>query len=82
LFNDQADFASSLYWYDRLGRMVVSQNTKQFNKSPNTYSYTKYDPLNRNMNGFNPSGSINLPTNGNQNGTSTPARRVIFDKKK
>jgi RHS repeat-associated protein len=45
--NDQADFASSLFWYDRLGRMVVSQNTKQFNKSTQAYSYTLYDPLGR-----------------------------------
>jgi uncharacterized protein (TIGR02594 family) len=45
--NDQADFASSLFWYDRLGRMVISQNTRQFNKSTQAYSYTLYDPLGR-----------------------------------
>ncbi|MDD4748291.1 MAG: hypothetical protein PHW19_13520, partial [Salinivirgaceae bacterium] len=36
---------STLFWYDRLGRMVVSRNTKQFNK--NAYSYTLYDALGR-----------------------------------
>ena len=45
--NDQADFASSMFWYDRLGRMVISQNTKQFNKSPLAWSYTVYDELGR-----------------------------------
>jgi len=31
--------------YDRLGRLVISQNTKQFNKSPVSFSYTIYDAL-------------------------------------
>ena len=35
------------FYYDRLGRMVVSQNTKQFNKTPKAYSYTRYDILGR-----------------------------------
>ncbi len=38
---------STLFWYDVLGRMVVSQNTKQFNKSTKAYSYTLYDALGR-----------------------------------
>ncbi len=45
--NDQADFISALFWYDRLGRLVVSQNTRQFIKSTQAYSYTIYDALNR-----------------------------------
>jgi hypothetical protein len=32
------------YWYDRLGRLVLSQNAVQ---EPYLYSYTEYDPLNR-----------------------------------
>lgn len=44
---DQADFASSVFYYDRLGRNVVSQNTKQYNKATKAYSYTLYDALGR-----------------------------------
>jgi hypothetical protein len=32
------------YWYDRLGRLVLSQNAVQ---KPYLFSYTEYDPLNR-----------------------------------
>jgi hypothetical protein len=37
------------FWYDRLGRLILSQNTKQFNKRAPTiaYSYTLYDYLGR-----------------------------------
>jgi|GEM_PF-1214577 len=45
--DDQSDKISSRFWYDRLGRLVVSQNAKQYNYSPNGYSYTKYDALGR-----------------------------------
>ncbi len=38
---------TSLFWYDKLGRMVVSQNTKQYNKTTKAYSYTQYDALGR-----------------------------------
>jgi RHS repeat-associated protein len=38
---------TSLFWYDKLGRMVVSQNTKQYNKTTKAYSYTQYDDLGR-----------------------------------
>jgi len=38
---------SSRFFYDRLGRLVASQNTKQFNAAPNRYSYTLYDVLGR-----------------------------------
>ncbi|OFY82815.1 MAG: hypothetical protein A3F72_01650 [Bacteroidetes bacterium RIFCSPLOWO2_12_FULL_35_15] len=41
--NDESNDFSSRFWYDRLGRLIVSQNGKQFNKSPKAYSYTKYD---------------------------------------
>jgi len=39
--------ASTFFYYDRLGRMVISQNSKQFYKSPMAYSYTLYDALGR-----------------------------------
>lgn len=45
LVHDESMLYSTLFWYDRLGRMVVSRNTKQFNK--HAYSYTLYDPLGR-----------------------------------
>jgi YD repeat-containing protein len=39
------DAGISKFWYDRLGRLVVSQNAKQ--KTTNRYSYTLYDDLGR-----------------------------------
>ncbi|MBI1308197.1 MAG: hypothetical protein GC181_16465, partial [Bacteroidetes bacterium] len=39
------DSDSSLFWYDRLGRMAVSQNAKQ--RTDQNYSYTLYDSLGR-----------------------------------
>lgn len=44
------DAGISLFWYDKLGRLVASQNAKQKDKSTannNIYSYTKYDYLGR-----------------------------------
>ncbi len=35
------------FWYDYLGRMVVSQNSKQAAMGTPGYSYTLYDPLGR-----------------------------------
>ena len=43
--HDETMMYSTKFWYDRLGRMVVSRNTKQYNK--NAYSYTLYDALGR-----------------------------------
>lgn len=45
--SDHADFISSRFWYDEIGRLTVSQNTKQYNKTPDAYSYTLYDALGR-----------------------------------
>ncbi|OFY69589.1 MAG: hypothetical protein A3G23_11170, partial [Bacteroidetes bacterium RIFCSPLOWO2_12_FULL_37_12] len=45
LYRDEADEYSSRFWYDRLGRLVASQNIKQFKQ--NAYSYTRYDALGR-----------------------------------
>jgi RHS repeat-associated protein len=39
------DGGLSRFWYDRLGRLVLSQNQKQ--AAGNLYSYTVYDPLGR-----------------------------------
>lgn len=47
LLRDESNLFSTYFWYDKLGRMVVSQNTKQFNKIPKAYSYTLYDALGR-----------------------------------
>jgi photosystem II stability/assembly factor-like uncharacterized protein len=47
LVNDESQEFSTHLYYDALGRMVLSQNSKQYAKSPKTYSYTKYDALGR-----------------------------------
>jgi RHS repeat-associated protein len=41
------DGGTSQFWYDRLGRMAVSQNAEQADGSNNNYSYTEYDSLGR-----------------------------------
>jgi RHS repeat-associated protein len=52
--NDQNDLFSSLFFYDKLGRLVASQNAKQAriktgsdSKRYVAFSYTKYDALGR-----------------------------------
>jgi RHS repeat-associated protein len=45
--NDQSSDYSTRFLYDALGRLVVSQNSKQFNKSNKAYSYTIYDAIGR-----------------------------------
>ncbi|HLP13531.1 MAG TPA: hypothetical protein VK177_16465 [Flavobacteriales bacterium] len=48
IVKDESGYYSTLFWYDRLGRIVVSQNTRQFNETPRKkYSYTLYDALGR-----------------------------------
>lgn len=47
LIEDEADFVTSRFWYDKLGRLSVSQNTKQFNCTTPAYSYTLFDELGR-----------------------------------
>ncbi|MBL7946214.1 MAG: hypothetical protein JNN32_09095 [Flavobacteriales bacterium] len=45
---DEVGLYSQRFWYDKLGRLVLSQNTKQFNYSPKKrYSYSRYDKLGR-----------------------------------
>lgn len=43
--NDEAGDFSSKFYYDRLGRIVVSQNSRQ--RTESKYSYTLYDALGR-----------------------------------
>lgn len=45
VINDESNLFTNRFWYDRLGRMVVSQNTKQYNRTD--FSYTLYDALGR-----------------------------------
>jgi RHS repeat-associated protein len=54
LLREESNYYSTRFWYDKLGRMVLSQNTRQYNKyNPDTvgvrqaYSYTLYDALGR-----------------------------------
>ena len=36
---------SSRFWYDELGRLIISQNAKQLKKGAGAYSYSIYDAL-------------------------------------
>ncbi|MCW3104301.1 MAG: repeat-associated core domain protein [Bacteroidetes bacterium] len=47
LIDDNSNYYSTRFFYDKLGRMVLSQNSKQYNKVPKTFSYTTYDELGR-----------------------------------
>ncbi len=46
-FTDLSDLISARFFYDRLGRLVASQNSKQQAMIPPRYSYTSYDALGR-----------------------------------
>jgi YD repeat-containing protein len=41
------DGGETRFWYDRLGRIIASQNAKQAAQSPQRWSYTVYDALGR-----------------------------------
>ena len=43
--NDETNLYSSKFWYDRLGRLVVSQNADQYDEQ--AFSYSVYDELGR-----------------------------------
>ena len=47
LLTDKGGEYSILKWYDRMGRLIISQNTKQHNYNPPAYGYSIYDPLGR-----------------------------------
>ena len=44
---DEGKLYSQRFWYDALGRLVLSQNSKQFGMSPKRFSYSLYDNLGR-----------------------------------
>ena len=46
-YQDETDLYGSRFFYDKLGRLVISQNAKQFNQAIPAYSYTEYDALGR-----------------------------------
>lgn len=45
--NDEGKLYSQRFWYDALGRLVLSQNSKQFGMTPKRFSYSLYDELGR-----------------------------------
>ncbi|MBL7780475.1 MAG: hypothetical protein JNM22_04590 [Saprospiraceae bacterium] len=54
LVTDESELFSTRFTYDKLGRLVLSQNTKQYNRKNlptqldrSDYSYTRYDELGR-----------------------------------
>ncbi|MGP8216883.1 MAG: RHS repeat-associated core domain-containing protein [Bacteroidia bacterium] len=47
LLNDRGGVFSRLIWYDRIGKITVSQTTKQHNYKRPAYTYTFYDELGR-----------------------------------
>jgi RHS repeat-associated protein len=63
---DESDDFSSRFWYDRLGRLIVSQNTKQFKKT--AYSYTIYDALGRIINVGELTTTVDVNTLANKHG--------------
>ncbi|MDQ0110239.1 YD repeat-containing protein [Chitinophaga terrae (ex Kim and Jung 2007)] len=54
------DAGGNSFWYDRLGRLVASQNSQQ-KASGNKYSYTKYDALGRIVEVGEKTGAAALP---------------------
>ena len=46
-YQDETDLYGSRFFYNKLGRLVLSQNGKQFNQAVPAYSYTQYDALGR-----------------------------------
>ncbi|MGP8214012.1 MAG: RHS repeat-associated core domain-containing protein [Bacteroidia bacterium] len=47
LLNDRGGVYSSLFWYDRQGRLLLNQNTKLHNLKTPAYNYTLYDAIGR-----------------------------------
>ena len=47
VYQNTPDGGESRFAYDRLGRLVLSQNAKQKAMNPQCFSYTKYDALGR-----------------------------------
>lgn len=89
------DGGTTQFWYDRLGRLVVSQSEEQSNPvnggPANRYSYTKYEPvLGRITETGEKSGAVSITTidtrdstqlmNWLATGTDTQITQSIFDK--
>ncbi|MBL4710250.1 MAG: hypothetical protein JKY48_17600 [Flavobacteriales bacterium] len=47
VITDFSEYFSDRFYYDKLGRLVASQNAKQYDDGVGVYSYTLYDPLGR-----------------------------------
>ncbi len=47
VLNDESGIFSTKFYYDKLGRIVLSQNSRQYNGATKKYSYTTYDALGR-----------------------------------
>lgn len=44
---DESEIFATYFYYDKLGRIVLSQNTRQYAASDKLYSYSTYDALGR-----------------------------------
>ncbi|HTA82923.1 MAG TPA: RHS repeat-associated core domain-containing protein [Bacteroidia bacterium] len=49
IVTDKGGIFSTLNWYDRIGRLVISQNTRQHNYTRQAYSYILFDALGRSI---------------------------------
>lgn len=56
------DTLSSRFWYDELGRLVLSQTARQYHETPSRYSYSLYDYLNRVIETGEVRGAVDLDT--------------------
>jgi RHS repeat-associated protein len=44
---DESEMFATYFYYDKLGRIVLSQNSRQYNEADKKYSYSSYDALGR-----------------------------------
>jgi photosystem II stability/assembly factor-like uncharacterized protein len=68
---DKATDYNSIFLYDQLGRLVISQNAKQYAKTPKAYSFTNYDALGRIVKVGEVSNGVDPVSLSNQNGVIT-----------
>ncbi|MES2629261.1 MAG: hypothetical protein V4616_09880, partial [Bacteroidota bacterium] len=50
-------YYSTRFWYDPIGRLVASQNSRQAKMTPPRYSYTSFDPKGRVVEIYGPESS-------------------------
>jgi RHS repeat-associated protein len=67
------DGNTTRFWYDRLGRLVVSQDARQAAASPKLYSYSLYDNLGRVI-------EVGEKTLGNTSGTAQADMTSVISK--